>query len=232
MHQNPQILLDKIGVKFDQIDIFSKALVHRSYLNEHKELALASNEKLEFLGDSVLSLVTTKYLFTEYPEYNEGDYTDIKATIVRTESLADAARILDLGRYLMLSRGEEENGGRNNTSILADTFESIIGIIYLEKGLDQAEKFIIDFLFSDTLKKIIETKAYLSSKNQLQEYYQEKFRKLPKYEIIDELGPSHDRTYIVGVFDDGRMLGKGQGRSKKSAEEEAARQANENITVT
>lgn len=201
------------------------ALVHRSYHNENKHFQLPSNEKLEFLGDSVLSLVTSVHLYTQYPEYNEGDYTDMKAAIVNTKSLYEASKQLDLGAFLYLSKGEQENNGRENMSILADAFEALLGAIYLEFGYDVAYTFVKDFLFKDVLDSIIKNKLYLPAKNLLQEYYQEHFKRLPEYIVIDETGPEHDKVYQSGVYDGDKLLATGTGKSKKQAEESAAYEA-------
>lgn len=219
-------LLEKtIGITFKDRDLIQNAVVHRSYHNENKDFHLPSNEKLEFLGDSVLSLITSIHLYTKYPEYQEGDYTDIKASIVNTTSLYIAAKKLELGNYLYLSKGEQDNNGRDNVSILADCFEALIGVIYLEFGFQKAYDFVVKYLFSDTLDRIVTQKLYLPAKNILQEYYQEKFKKLPMYRIMAEKGPEHDKSYEVGVYDENTLLATGDGKSKKQAEESAARKA-------
>lgn len=218
-------LFTKLGVSIRDESILSRSLIHRSYLNENKDPSLQSNEKLEFLGDSVLSLITTHYLYENYPLLNEGNYTDIKATIVRTESLAIASKNMGLGKFVVLSKGEEENGGRENTSILADLFEAILGAIYLSEGFEMSRKFVHEKLFNTKLDEIIKSNSYVSAKNRLQEYYQEKYRKLPRYTILAESGPQHEREYRVGVWDDEVMLAEGVGKSKKTAEEVAAEAA-------
>lgn len=223
--QNQKQLEEIINIHFSDQKLLKNALVHRSYHNENKDFELPSNEKLEFLGDSVLSLITSAHLYKEYPEYHEGDYTDIKAAIVNTRSLAEASRKIGIGDFLYLSKGEQENDGRNNISILADAFEAILGAIYLEHGYDTSYRFVQNFLFLDTLDNIVTNKLYLPAKNILQEYYQEKFKKLPTYKVIDETGPEHDKVYQSGVYDDTKLLATGTGKSKKQAEESAAREA-------
>lgn len=225
------LLEKKIGITFTDQDLFTHALVHRSYLNEHKDFRFTSNEKLEFLGDSVLSLVTSVYLYTKYTEYQEGDYTDMKAAIVNTTSLYEAAKGIHLGEYVYLSKGEQDNNGRDNTSILADAFEALIGVIYLQFGFDTAAEFIRKFLFDGNLDRIVEEKLYLPAKNILQEHYQEKFKKLPVYEILHEDGPEHDKTYEIGVYDGKNLLARGEGKSKKQAEESAARKALQELGI-
>lgn len=216
---------DITGIVFDDKKLLVNAFVHRSYQNENPEFDIPSNEKLEFLGDSVLSLITSVHLFEEYPDYKEGDYTDIKAAIVNTTSLYEAAKKLGLGEFLFLSKGEEDNHGRESKSILADCFEALLGVIYIEKGFDVSYEFTNKHLFDGTLDEIVSKKLYLPAKNVLQEYYQDKFKKLPSYSVISETGPEHDKTYTVGVYDDDKLIGEGVGSSKKEAEEQAARKA-------
>lgn len=223
-------LQSKIHVSFKNETLLENAFIHRSYLNENKTFSLPSNEKLEFLGDSVLSLITSIYLYKNYPELAEGEYTDIKATIVKTESLYEAALKLDLGTYLFLSKGENDNNGRSSRSILADCFEALIAAIFLDHNFEAAYTFVSDFLFGDKLDYIVKNKLYLSSKNKLQEYLQNKYKKLPIYEVINQEGPEHNKKYKVGVFFQEKQIGEGAGRSKKIAEEKAALNALQNIT--
>ncbi|OGK28578.1 ribonuclease III [Candidatus Roizmanbacteria bacterium RIFCSPHIGHO2_02_FULL_40_9] len=220
-----------IGVTFEDKSLLQKAFIHRSYHNEHPDFMMESNEKLEFLGDSVLSLVTSRYLFNNYPQFQEGDYTDIKAAIVNTQSLCKASKELGLGQYLFLSKGEQENKGRDNSSILADCFEAVLGAVFIEKGLEESSKFVERFLFKDTLDDIISKKLYLPSKNILQEYYQDRFKKLPVYKVLAEKGPEHDKIYEVGVYHENIFLAKGSGKSKKHAEEQAAREALQKLGI-
>jgi ribonuclease-3 len=170
-------------------------------------------------------------LYKTYPEYKEGDYTDIKAAIVNTNSLYEAAKLLGLGEYLYLSKGEQENKGRDNVSILADCFEALIGTIYLEHGFDTSYNFINTYLFRDVLDNIVKKRLYLPAKNILQEYYQDKFKKLPSYKVLSETGPEHNKVYVVGVFDNDKKLGDGSGKSKKQGEEEAARSALQKLGI-
>lgn len=225
------VLEKTIGITFTDQDLFTHALVHRSFLNEHKDFRFTSNEKLEFLGDSVLSLVTSVYLYTTYTDYQEGDYTDMKASIVNTTSLYEAAKRIKLGDFIYLSKGEQDNNGRDNVSILADAFEALIGVIYLQFGFDTSYEFIKKFLFEGNLDRIVQGKLYLPAKNTLQEYYQEKFKKLPMYEVINEDGPEHDKIYEIGVYDGKNLLARGQGKSKKQAEESAARKALQELGI-
>lgn len=218
-------LLTKIKIQIDDKKLLQNAFIHRSYLNEHRTFELPSNEKLEFLGDSVLSLITSIYLYKNYKDLKEGDYTDIKAAIVRTESLAEAARTLELGQFLHLSKGQEQEKGRENTNILADTFEALIAVIFIDKGFDTAYEFVVSYLFGTKLDHIIKNKLYLSPKSRLQEYLQAKYKMTPVYKVISEEGPEHQRTFVVAATFNEAVIGQGIGHSKKEAEELAAQNA-------
>jgi len=213
----------KININFQNKSLLENVFVHRSYLNEHRNLKLTSNERLEFLGDSVLSLITSVYLFKNYPYLKEGEYTDIKGTIVCADSLSLAAKKLDLGKYLLLSKGEEKNGGRENKNILADCFEALIAAIFLDKDFETVYQFVVKFLFAEKLDFIIKNRLYLSAKTQLQEWLQEKYKALPEYKVIDEKGPSHRKVFKVGVYFREKILALSEGFSKKEAEEKAAK---------
>lgn len=215
----------RIGIKFKDKSYLENAFIHRSYLNEHRDFYMPSNEKLEFLGDSVLSLITSVYLYKNYPEFAEGDYTEIKASIVKTTSLAAAAVDLALGQYLYLSKGEELGRGRSNQNMLADSFEALIAAIFVDQGFDAAYDFVLKHLFKDVLEQIITTKKYHASKSKLQEHVQSRHKKTPVYKILKEEGPEHDRTFTVAVYVDDKKLSEGVGRSKKEAEERAAARA-------
>jgi len=228
MKNKYQILEKEIGIKIKNRDLFENVFIHRSYLNEHKDLSLASNEKLEFLGDSVLSLITSVYLFKNYPSLKEGDYTEIKSAIVKTESLAKAASDIKLGAYLYVSKGEEFGGGRENRNILADCFEALIGCIFLDQSFEKAYLFVCNHLFKKTLDLIVQDKSYLSSKSLLQEKIQAKYKMTPTYKVLEEKGPEHKRTFTVAVFFNNKQLGLGIASSKKEAEEKAAKAAFEN----
>ncbi len=224
-----QPLFELIGITLTDESSIQNVFIHRSYLNEHKQYHLPSNEKLEFLGDSVLSLITSIYLYKNYPKLVEGEYTDIKASIVRMESLAEVSARLGLGTYLLLSKGEEANQGRKNTNILADCFEALIAAIFLEKGFDTAYSFVSKHLFATKLDHIVTNKLYLSPKSHLQEVAQELFKVLPIYDIVSQEGPEHSKTFVVKVSIQDKEYGQGQGRSKKQAEEAAAKIALEKI---
>lgn len=220
----------KIQIHFRNQSLLQNVFIHRSYLNENKNAGLQSNEKLEFLGDSVLSLITSMYLYKQYQQLKEGEYTEIKAAIVRTESLADASKTLKLGDYLYLSKGQDQEEGRSNKNILADCFEALIAAIFIDQGFDKAYLFVTKYLFKDKLDFIVKHQLYLSPKSRLQEFTQAKYRSTPQYEVIEEKGPEHLRTYKVTVIISGKRQGIGVGKTKKEAEEMAAKGALEKIT--
>jgi len=225
MIQLSETIKKEAAIDFDNKDLLFNAFVHRSYLNEHKDKKLASNEKMEFLGDSVLSLATSIYLFKHFPDLDEGTYTDIKASVVRTESLAEAAIKLHFGTLIFLSKGEELNGGRENKNILADCFESFIAAIFLDQGFEKAYSFILTWLFTDKLDFVVKNKLYLSPKSRLQELIQASHKALPQYIIATETGPEHKKEFIISVSYNNKELGVGKGASKKEAEEQAAKNA-------
>lgn len=202
---------------------FQKAFVHRSFLNE-AGLNLESNERLEFLGDSILSFIISDYLYKKRPKDAEGDLTNLRSYIVKTKSLATAAKNLNLGSFLKLSKGEELSGGRENPQILANTFESLLGAIFLEHGLKTAENFVYDHLLP-LFESEIKSGPPKDAKSFLQEIAQTKTKQSPKYKILQTTGPDHAKSFKVGVFLEGKMIGEGQGSSKQVAEEQAAQQA-------
>lgn len=201
---------------------FKRAFIHRSFLNE-SGATLESNERMEFLGDSILSFIISSYLFTQRPSDAEGDLTNLRSYIVKTKSLASAAAALNLGSLLKLSKGEELSGGRDNPQILANTFESLLGAIYLEKGLETATRFVYGNLLP-LFEEEIKIGPPKDSKSYLQELAQTKTKQSPKYKILGTSGPDHAKLFTVGVFLDGQMIGEGKGSSKQIAEEAAAKQ--------
>lgn len=225
------IFSQKIGIDFKNKNILVNAFVHRSFLNEHKNFPLPSNEKLEFLGDSVLSLITSLYLYQKYPYLNEGDYTNIKAMLVKTENLANIARTLGLGELLLLSKGEQKNNGRNNQSILADCFEALVASIFLDQGFDKTYQFLQQHLLKNNVDQLVLKNEYYSAKNRLQEILQNKYKELPVYKVIKEFGPQHNKKYVVVVNLKNKQLAIGQGKSKKQAEEVAANNALQKLRI-
>lgn len=218
-----QKLTDKINIRFRDPQLLETAFTHRSYLNEFKT-QLVSNERLEFLGDSVLSLIISSYIYVAKPADAEGDLTNLRSYIVKTKSLAEAAEKLSLGDYLLLSRGEELTGGRKNPQLLANTFEALLGAVYVDQGIEVAKQLVYSSLlpiFESEIKKGPPKDA----KSSLQEIVQEREKQSPHYKIIKTTGPDHAREFTVGVFIKGEEVGTGKGPSKQVAEEEAAAEA-------
>jgi ribonuclease III len=220
-------LLSTLDIRFKDHKILEQAFYHRSFLNEVK-LDIQSNERLEFLGDAVLQLCVSKYLFLERSNDAEGDLTNLRAFIVKTKSLAQASKLLDLGSYLKLSKGEELGGGRENPQLLANTYEALLGAIYLDSGLESVEKVIEKTLFS-LFAKELKSGPPKDAKSSLQEIVQEKYKESPYYRILETKGPDHAKQFIVAVFIKGKQFGKGQGASKQIAEEQSATQALERL---
>lgn len=209
-----------IGVQFKDLSLLKQAFVHRSYLNESKEFR-HSNERLEFLGDAVLSFITSHYLYTTYPQFPEGILTNIRSTLVKTKSLSDVARELHLGDLLQLSRGEETSGGRLNESLLADSFEALLGALFLDSGVDAVRQVLLLVLLPKS-EDIIRTKSYVDYKSLLQELVQEKTKLSPIYRVVKSEGPDHNKLFWVEVLMGESVLGVGQGKSKQDAEQHAA----------
>jgi ribonuclease-3 len=217
-----QKLEDAIGYSFGDRALFAEALTHRSYANERPEV-LPDNERLEFLGDAVLDLVISQYLMANLPEAPEGELTRIRAEVVALPSLERLARSLELGNCLLLGRGEERSGGRDKASLLADALEALFGAIFTDGGFDCARSVILP-LFVPLLQQA-EAKEGQDYKSRLQEILQAAQRELPVYQLAETTGPAHERTYLVEVIIDGRLHGSGEGRTKKGAEQTAAKAA-------
>ncbi|MFH1680034.1 MAG: ribonuclease III [Candidatus Eisenbacteria bacterium] len=217
-------LEQKIGVRFKDLALLNQALVHRSYLNGKAANRIQSNERMEFLGDSVLGLVVNEYLYKMNPEENEGNLTKIKSLVVSRQILAQKAEETGLGRFLLLSSSESEAGGRQRTSIIADALEAVIGAIYLDQGLPAARRFIGDIML-EGMDEITENEDHINYKSLLQEKVQSERKMHPIYRIRKERGPDHEKTFQVDVSVGGRIVGHGEGRTKKDAEQTAARAA-------
>lgn len=213
----------QIQIKFQDQNLLTTAFIHRSYLNEHKDFKGDSNERLEFLGDSVLSLIVSQFLFRQLPKSTEGELTQTRASLVRTETLATLSQNLSLGKYLFLAKGEEESGGRDSRTIMANTFESLVGAIFLDQGIDQAQKFIEKNILSNW-KKLAQAAA-ADNKSKLQEILQRKYHLSPTYKLIKTWGPDHDRNFEVGVYKKEELLGSGFGKNKQTAAQDAAQNA-------
>lgn len=203
------------------------AITHRSYLNEHRDAQQEHNERLEFLGDAVLELATTDFLYNKYPEKPEGELTAIRSALVNTNSLADASTKLGVNDYLLMSKGESKDIGRARQYILANAFEAFIGALYVDQGYAVAQKFIAEQLFDKT-DEIVEKRLWQDPKSRFQELAQEHTNLTPTYTTLGQEGPDHDRVFTVGVFLGKEKVGEGKGRAKQEAEQEAAQQA---ITV-
>lgn len=214
----------KLGVSFKDISMLQHAFIHRSYINEHKESGLEHNERLEFLGDAVLELVVTDFLFDKYPDKTEGDLTAYRAALVNTNSLSEASAKIGVNEYLLLSKGESQDTGRARQYILADTFEAIVGALYIDQGYDASKKFIADNLFA-LIDEIVSKRLWQDSKSLFQEKAQENVSITPNYELVEECGPDHNREFVIGVYLNKEMVATGKGRSKQEAEQEAAKNA-------
>jgi ribonuclease-3 len=204
-------------------DLAIKAFTHSSYLNESKK-PIESNERLEFLGDSILSFIISDYLYKTYPNFNEGILTNLRSLVVNTKSLAKEARTLEFGKRLLLSRGEEESNGRDNDSILANTFEAFIGALFIDQGVDAVKEFLTTTIVPQ-IHEYVRKKEFKDPKSLLQENVQAQKQASPIYKVLNEEGPAHAKTFTIGVFIGDRKVGEGTGHSKQKAEEKAARQA-------
>ncbi|MFO0971354.1 MAG: ribonuclease III [Candidatus Saccharimonadales bacterium] len=211
------------GFGFKDPDLLVMAFTHRSYVNEHKKSTDGHNERLEFLGDAVLELVVTEFLYTQYEE-PEGILTNWRSALVRTESIGAAAAKLSFETMLRLSRGEKRGSERARQQILANSFEAVIGAIYLDQGYEPAKKFITDNIIA-TLPQILETGSWRDPKSYLQEVAQEKDGHTPVYKVLSEDGPDHDKIFTLGVFIGSQLRGSGSGSSKQSAQQKAAEEA-------
>lgn len=218
-----QFASEVLGVTFVNIDLLVTAFTHRSYLNEHKKTVKSHNERLEFLGDAVLELVTTEFLFNNYTE-QEGILTNWRSALVRTESISAAAGRLNFESMLRLSKGEKRGTDRARAQILANTFEAVIGAIYLDQGYESARGFIQKSLLI-TFDKILETGSWMDAKSHLQELIQSREGQTPNYRVLSEEGPDHDKIFTIGAFVNGKILGKGTGASKQIAQQHAAEES-------
>jgi ribonuclease III len=214
---------DVLGVTFDNIDLLITAFTHRSYLNEHKKTAHEHNERLEFLGDAVLELVVTEYLYATFGE-PEGILTNWRSSLVRTESISAAAAKFSFEPLLRLSRGERRGSERARAQILANAYEAVVGALYLDKGYDAAKAFITKSILA-TFKDILESGSWLDAKSHLQEVAQSREGHTPVYKVLAEEGPDHDKIFTVGVFVGSKLKGKGTGPSKQIGQQKAAQAA-------
>lgn len=221
-------LYKKLSLTPKNLHLVQNAFVHRSYLNESKDFEM-SNERLEYLGDAVLELAVSSYLYETYPDYQEGMLTNLRAALVRTESLAEVATNLEFPKLILMSKGEEATGGRGNRSILADTFEAFLGSIYLDLGYDACVKILKEQLFV-RVASILQEQTYKDNKSLLQEIAQARYKATPLYELISDEGPDHNKVFVMQVVIGDKKYAQGSGKSKQSAQEAAAQNTLEMIT--
>ncbi len=225
---NLEELEEKLNIEFEDKELLRRAVTHRSFPNENKDLNLKDNERLEFLGDSVLGLSISTHLFKNFSDASEGKLAKVRANLVSADMLSRKARELDLNNHLLLGHGEEITGGRDRDSILADTLEALLGAIYLERDFNVVDNFIIDF-FEKDIELVWSGRHEKDYKTLLQETVQESGEEHPEYSVISEEGPDHNKFFHVEVKIPGKKLGRGRGSSKKEAEQEAARAALQNM---
>jgi len=216
-----EILEKKLGLKFKNKDLLTQAFTHRSYLNENPGFKLEHNERLEFLGDAVIELIVTAHLYKEYPEKPEGDLTNWRAALVNAKMMTSVAEDLGFNDFLLLSRGEKKEEGKARAYILANTFEALLGALYLDSGYNPCDEFIKKYLLKK-LAEIIKDGSYKDSKSKFQEKAQEKVSITPSYRVLKESGPDHDKIFVVGIFLGQELVAEGKGSSKQEAEEDAA----------
>ena len=223
-NKNSLVFAQQIGVNFKNTDILLEALTHRSYINENPSWRLPHNERLEFLGDAVLELIISELLFKKFADAAEGQMTLLRAALVNYQKLAEIAQIIDLKKFILMSRGESKDSSRAKEVILANAMEAVIGAIYLDQGFLIVKKFIEEFIFSH-IEEVLEKKSYKDAKSELQEIVQDKLKLTPNYRIVAEEGPAHQRIFKSGVYFGEKMIAEGEGSSKQEAEVEAAKAA-------
>ncbi|MFA5074299.1 MAG: ribonuclease III [Nitrospirota bacterium] len=212
----------RIQYAFKNPELLQRALTHKSYANEHR--VSSHNERMEFLGDAVLNLIVSGYLMKTCPQSNEGELSKLRAAIVSEAALAEIARIIGIGKYLLLGKGEEQTGGRDKDSLLANSLEALIAAVYLDAGTTAAETFILRF-FKNLIQRTCSLPLAFDYKTGLQELCQERIKQLPKYKIVSETGPDHLKQFSVELFIKGELFGTGIGKTKKEAEQRAAKEA-------
>jgi ribonuclease-3 len=213
-----------IDINFENQLLLKEALTHRSYLNENPDWPTSHNERLEFLGDAVLEIIVTVFLFEKYPAFNEGKLTSIRAALVNRSMLSRVAKEIDLKSVVFISKGEKQGSARSREAIFANAVEALIGAVYLDQGYEVAENFIKQFVLKH-LGLVMGEKLYQDSKSLLQEMVQEKLKITPRYEVMEEIGPDHKKEFLVGVFFDDKLIAEGKGVSKQDAEEATAEEA-------
>ncbi len=211
-----------LGIEFKDKDLLTKAFCHRSYINEHRSFKLGHNERLEFLGDAVLELIVTDYLFHNYPDKPEGELTSWRSSLVNSKMLGEVAGELHFNDFLLLSKGEQSENGKARNYILGDTFEAFLGSLFLDQGYESCDKFVKRYLIP-RLDDIVKQGLHIDAKSRFQEAAQERMGATPTYEMIKEWGPDHDKHFLIGVLLGEEQVAEGEGTSKREAEEEAAR---------
>lgn len=214
----------RIGKTFRDKRLIETAFTHRSYLNENRRPGAEHNERLEFLGDAVLELVVTEFLFAKYPTKPEGDLTAYRAALVNTQSISAAAQVLGMNEFMLLSKGEARDTGRARQIILANAFEALIGALYLDQGYEAAKDLIASQLFAKA-DEVVEKKLWQDAKSRFQELVQERQSVTPTYQLLDQTGPDHDKRFVVGAYIGNERVATGEGRSKQEAEQDAAQKA-------
>ena len=210
-----------IGITFNDKKLLTHAFIHRSYINENPKSGLEHNERLEFLGDAVIELVVTDYLYRTYPGHNEGDLTAYRSALVNAVIMGEVAADLNMNDYLLLSKGEQKDTGRARQTILANTYESFVGALYLDQGYDACDAFVTRSLLAK-LADIIKNKSWKDAKSLIQEEAQERLSVTPSYKVVAENGPDHDKHFTIGIFFGEKKIAEGKGRSKQEGEQKAA----------
>ena len=213
------ILFSSLGIDTIETELITESLTHRSFINEHRDLK--HNERLEFLGDAVLELITTQFLFNKYPEKNEGFLTSLRSALVKTTNLASESTRLKIGSFILMSSGEESTGGREREYILANTIEAIIGAIYISKGYSYVYEFVVKNICYK-VETILSEQSHIDAKSRLQEIAQEEFKITPSYTMVDSFGSDHDKTFVMAVIIGTKSFGEATGKSKQEAEQNAA----------
>lgn len=221
---NFEVFEQSVQIDFKNKDLLKQAFTHRSYLNEHRTQGIDHNERLEFLGDAVLELVVTHFLYEKFPDKDEGNLTAYRSALVNTNTLSEAATKLGMNAFLLLSKGEAKDTGRARQFILANTFEAFIGALYLDQGYDAAKEFISKNIF-ELIDDIVEHKKFIDSKSKFQELAQEHTGITPAYKLIKEIGPDHNKIFQIGVLIGEDEIAQGEGKSKQEAEQQAAEKA-------
>lgn len=226
-----EILQEKINYRFKDISLLNQSLTHKSYVNENMSEKLQDNERMEFLGDAILSLVVSDYSISKFLDYSEGELTRIRAAVVSEANLSLIAREMEIGRFLLLGKGEDMTGGRDKSSLLANAFEAVIAAIYLDSGYRETFYVLIDIL-NDKINKVADYELHRDFKSDLQEFIQNKQYSIPQYRVSAEFGPPHEKVFDVEVVIDGTVYGIGRGRTKKEAEQSAAQKVLEQFLKT